>query len=79
MLDDLRNQSEADFTPEGEPALEQSKSVPKIDRPRRSFDQITGTNAIQRFVLALLLFVTVCLIGFLLLIFTGKINPSFLY
>lgn len=79
MLDDLRSQSEADFTPEEEPVVELPVPEPRKERLRRSFDQITGTNAVQRFVLALLLFITVCLVGFLLLSLTGKIDPSFLY
>lgn len=79
MLDNLRTNSEADLTPQEDPAQAGAEPVMKPPRPRRTFDQVTSTTAVQRMILACLLFVTVCLMGFLVLIFTGRIVPSFLF
>jgi len=82
MLDNLRKEGENGFFQEEEekkPEPEVFSHKPKDFRPRKTFDQITGTNAVQRFVLAMMLFLSVCLLGFLLLILTGKIVPSFLF
>jgi hypothetical protein len=79
MLDNLRSNSEADLNPQEDPAQAIPELVMVKAKPRRSFDQLTSTTAVQRLILACLLFMTVCLMGFLLLIFTGKIIPYFLY
>ncbi len=81
MFDNLRNES--GFIEEEEPAEEIAPQKPDALRPvykrRRTFDQVTGTTPFQRFVLASMLLVMVCLIGVALLLFTEKIVPSFLY
>jgi hypothetical protein len=79
MLDNLRSNSEADLNPLDEPTEAIPEPVMVKTKPRRTFDQVTATTAVQRLILACLLFMTVCLMGFLLLIFTGKIAPYFLY
>ena len=81
MLDNLRGQSSGnDFFKEEEPAPEAPQKNPKvIHRRGRTFDQITRTTAFQRFVLAVMLFIMLCLLGVMLLVFTGKIAPTFLY
>jgi hypothetical protein len=74
MLDNLRDQ--AVFTDE-EP-LEPEPPKPTRKRRRRSgFDQMTGTTAPQRFFLAVLLAVVVCLVGVAFLFLTGKIVLPF--
>lgn len=84
MLDNLRNQPETgqfQETEEEKPPLEPPRKKIKIPefRTRRTFDQVTGTSAVQRFVLAMMLFLSVCLLGLLFLVLTGKIVPSFLF
>jgi hypothetical protein len=78
MLDNLRNESS--FQPEEEEPQEliQPEKTKKPPRPRRSFDQLTGTNAKQRLVLAVMLLVMVCLLGVILLVVTGKIVLPFI-
>ena len=72
MLNDLRNQ--ASFEPEEEEPLETIQpQPPKLPKSRRSFDQMTGTNGKQRFMLALMLLMMVCLLGVMLLVITGKV------
>ena len=74
MLDNLRNQTS--FQPEEEPLepTEPKQSKPRKPRkPRRSLDQITGMKAQQRFMLSMMLLVMVCLLGVILLVFTGKV------
>ena len=71
MLDDLRE--ETSFQPDEEPESVDSFEKPRPRRRRKTFDQITGTSGVQRFVLSLMLFSMVCLIGVLLLIVTGKV------
>jgi hypothetical protein len=76
MLDNLRNQTA--FTPEEEEPLPSSgQKPPKPPRPRRTFDQMTGMTAPQRFMLAVMLLITVCLLGSILLVFTQKVVLPF--
>jgi hypothetical protein len=76
MLDNLRN--EATFQPDEEEPLETPPEEPKLPKPRRSIDQITGTTDKQRLMLAIMLLVMVCLLGVLALVVTGKVVlPSF--
>ena len=75
MLDNLRNQTS--FQPEEEPPDPSEPAQPKPRKPRRSLDQITGMKAQQRFMLSVMLLVMVCLLGVILLVFTGKVIPPF--
>ncbi len=77
MLDNLRDQ--ASFQEEEEPLDPNAPKPPRPRRPRRSLDQITGTTAQQRFALAVMLSIMVCLLGVMLLIISGKMVPSFLF
>jgi hypothetical protein len=72
MLNDLRNQ--ASFEP-GEEESQESIHLEQIPqpKPRRTFNQMTGTNSVQRFMLALMLLMMVCLMGVMLLVVTGKV------
>ena len=70
MLDNLRDQ--ASFQEEEEPL---DPNAPKPPKPRRSFDQITGMTAQQRFALAVMLSIMVCLLGTVFLLISGKIVP----
>jgi hypothetical protein len=82
MLDNLRDQAsfQEEEVPQdtNEPIEPISPKLPKERKPRRSFDQITGMNSKQRFILAVMLLVMVCLLGTMLLVITGKMIPSFL-
>jgi hypothetical protein len=72
MLDNLRSQ--ASFTPDEEEPPESSKpEEPKPPKPHRSIDQITGTTDRQRFLLAVMVLVMVCLLGSIFLLITGKV------
>ena len=80
MLDNLRDQ--ASFQEEEEPLNPNAPKPPKPRKqrkPRRSFDQITGMTAKQRFALAVMLSIMVCLLGTMLLLVSGKIVPSLFY
>ncbi len=78
MLDDLRNQTSFEpgeeepesFEPEKPQRL--SLKAPTKRRPRRSLDQVTRMKAPQRFMLAVMLMIMVCLLGTALLVLTGK-------
>ena len=85
MLENLRDESS--FKPDEEPAESEAKKktkplkkpkTPRQSRPRRSLDQITGMTALQRFVLAAMLLVMVCLLGTMMLLMTGKVFPAFI-
>jgi hypothetical protein len=78
MLDNLRNQSSFQPDEEEPQDLVQPEKPKKPPKPRRSFDQATGTNAKQRLVLAVMLLVMVCLLGVILLVVTGKIVLPFI-
>lgn len=73
MLDNLRSQ--ASFQPEEEPPEPIKHEKPKQPKPHRSLDQITGMKASERFMLALMLLVMVCLLGVVLLVLMGKVVP----
>lgn len=88
MFENLRNEAgffededqeeQQIFAPQP-PAPKKKKVAKPAGRPRRTFDQITGTTPFQRFVLAVMLFITVCLLGTMFLLITEKMVPSFLY
>ena len=85
MLDNLRNQPGdqpifiEEETPKEESTADFLEVKPKPPKRRRTFDQLTGTTALQRFILAVMLFVMVCLAGTALLVLTGKVIPNFLF
>ena len=62
MLDNLRNQSGdkpifiEEEAPKEESPADFLEVKPKPPKRRRTFDQITGTTALQRFILAVMLF-----------------------
>lgn len=80
MLDNLREQaSSSAYFKEDEdaPAFEEKPAV-VIPRARRTFDQVTGTTAQQRFMLAAILLVMFCLVGAMFLVLSEKIVLPFL-
>ncbi len=70
MLDDLRNSASHSF--------DEEPSEPKRERRRSKEPErlILGMTAAQRFVVALLLFVMVCVLGTLFLVLTEKVVIS---
>ena len=77
MLDNLRDQ--ASFTEEEPPPDPNPPEPPKPPRPRSGLDQATGTTAPQRFILAVLLSIFVCLLGTMYLVISGKmVLPSYI-
>ena len=83
MLDNLREQAsfkEEEVKDEEVELLESNAPIPpKSGKSRRSFDQITGMTARQRFILAVMLSIMVCLLGTTLLLLSGKMVPSFMF
>lgn len=73
MLNDLRNQATFEPDDEEEQPLATKPEKPKPPRPKISIDKMTGTTDRQRLMLAVMLFVMVCLLGSLFLIITGKV------
>jgi hypothetical protein len=74
MLDNLRDQ--ATFI-DDEPLEPEAPKPTRKRRKRTGFDQMTGTTAPQRFFLAVLLAIVVCLVGAAFLFLTGKIVLPF--
>ncbi len=67
MLDDLRNLA-------SQPAEEEPEPTEKREKPRKSPEKnFLGMTAAQRFVVALLLFVMVLILGTLFLVVTEKV------
>jgi hypothetical protein len=70
MLDNLRDQAASSpFFQEEEPIGE---PVPEGPPPRKTFDQIVGMNAQQRFIISLMLLVVVCVLGTMVLLVVGR-------
>lgn len=71
MYDDFRDDSSTSYY--GDDQLS-SSSQPAVSTPRRTSSRgFLGMTSIQRFVLAVMLMITVCIIGALFLFVTGKI------
>ncbi len=70
MLDNLREQAASSpFMPDDEPEA----PVPQRRRPAgRRKKQFLGLTPVQRFVMAVMLMLTVCLLGAMFLVITGK-------
>jgi hypothetical protein len=75
MLDNLRDQ--ASFQDDQEPADQKESKPPRQRRQLRSIDEITHMTARQRFALAVMLLIVVCLLGTMLLIIGGKVVLPF--
>lgn len=72
MLDDLRNSSSYI---EEEPAEEQEAAQSQFAPQKK--DRFLGMTAPQRFILSLLLFLMVCVVGVFALLLTGRISLPF--
>ncbi len=77
MLDNLRSQTSFEPGPEDQPpeAFEPEKPARPAPKPRPSFDldRMTRMKAPQRFMLAIMLAIVVCLLGTAILVLTGKV------
>jgi len=71
MLDDLRNSATGASDP-------QSPSPFREELPRQRAKPFLGMTPVQRFVLALLLFMMTCVLGAGCLVLTGKVYLPFL-
>jgi len=72
MFDDLRQQADAGAFDEEEVAQPIDKNIPYKER------RFLGMTAFQRFVIAVMLFIIVCLLGTLCLLVSEKIVLPFL-
>ena len=75
MVDNLREQ--ASFTEDEEHLNPNDPRVVKPPKVRRTFDQVTGMSAAQRFILLVMLSVMVVLLGTMFLVLSGKVVPPF--
>jgi hypothetical protein len=71
MLDDLRNSASNSFQEEEEPLSDSNTAVRR--RPARSNEPFLGMTPQQRFVIALLIFMMVSVLGMLTLVVTQKV------
>lgn len=70
MLDNLREQAaSSSFLPDDEPEAEAPKYKPPGSRRRKQF---LGLTPVQRFIMAVMLMLTVCLLGAMFLVIAGK-------
>jgi hypothetical protein len=67
MLDDLRNSATGTSDPLSPPPFQEDKSI------RRRRQLFLGMTPIQRFIVALLLFIMTCIVGVGCLVMTGKV------
>lgn len=71
MLDDLRNSVTSDLVEE--PIVEEEVYIPSTSRKPRG--PLLGMSSFQRFIIALLLFLMVVILGIMVLILFQKISP----
>lgn len=74
MFDDLRNSDQPMF--EGEQVNKPQPVLTATNRPvakKKKSSKILGMTAAQRFILATLMFLMVCIVGMTVLFVTGKI------
>jgi hypothetical protein len=77
MLDNLRDQAASSpFFQEETPPEPPPEQM--VEPPKPKSDRLFGMTAVQRFVIVLMLFFAVCLIGAMFMLITGKFVPSFL-
>lgn len=77
MLDDLRKEAASDaFLDEEDAMFDDLEMEAASARPRQPF---LGLTASQRFVLALMLLLSVCMLGSLCLLITERVVPPGLY
>jgi hypothetical protein len=77
MLDNLRDSaSQSPYFQQDEEPIEEPQA-PGMPPPRRSIDQITGMTPQQRFIIAAMLLVVVCLVGTMALMVLGKFYLPF--
>ena len=71
MLDDFRNEIDADaFLDELE---EEEEEVVEVKSVKARPSKVFGLTSMQRFILAIMLFMMICVAGSLCLLVTGKI------
>jgi hypothetical protein len=70
MLDDLRNSVSSEFSEETVPEEIQPEA-----KPRKIRGPLFGMTAVQRFIIAVFLFLMVTIIGIFLLIMFQKVYP----
>ncbi len=71
MLDDLRDQSSA-FFEEEEPDFLEEEEAPIPSAPGRSWSFLAVLSPVQRFIIALMFLLTVCLVGTMFLLVTQR-------
>ncbi len=73
MFDNLREQANSSPFYEEEAQFQPAAGTPSPSPVRRSSGRLLGLTSIQRFVLAVMLMMIVCLLGSVTLLVTGKI------
>lgn len=74
MFDNLREQANASPFYEEEAKFQEAAAVGNAPPPRPPDSRLLGMTPQQRFILAALLMVTVCILGTMCLLITGKIG-----
>ncbi len=76
MLEDLRNSSS--FIDEEEPESEKAQQAAQMQRSgQRRKETFLGMTAQQRFILSLMVFFMVCVLGVFALVASGSVNLAF--
>jgi hypothetical protein len=74
MFDNLREQANASPFYEEEAQFQEAAGTGNAPPPRASASRFLGMTAPQRFILSVLLMLTVCVLGAMCLLITGKIG-----
>jgi hypothetical protein len=74
MFDNLRDSASDFYEEEPTDTYKESQSKSAISRRKRKNARLLGMTAQQRFILSTMLFLTVCVMGFLAMFVLGKMS-----
>lgn len=74
MFDNLRDSASDFYEEEPSDVYQESQGKPAVARRRRRNARFLGMTAQQRFIVSTMLFLTVCIMGFLAMFVLGKMS-----
>ena len=74
MFDNLRDEASSFYEEEQNDLYQEQAARPAVSRPRRRSTRFLGMTAQQRFLLSLMLMVTICIMGVVAMFVMGRMS-----